>query len=132
MSEDIVQEAYLRFLQKPPKQPDYYAQKAYLYTIVTRIVTDHFRDIKRSKGFKDLREISDSDTIDSKNEDDPVRATMRELNHSEKSLLWLAYVEGYEHKEIGHIMSLKPRSIRVLLFRARQRFRDLLNQKKNK
>ena len=132
LSEDIVQEAYLRFLQNPPKQANYFAQKAYLYTIVTRLVTDHFRDMKRSKGFKDLNEIPDTDPIDTKSDDDPIGATMAELNHTEKSLLWLAYVEGYEHKEIGHIMSLKPKSIRVLLFRARQRFKQLLNQKKNK
>jgi DNA-directed RNA polymerase specialized sigma24 family protein len=42
--------------------------------------------------------------------------------------VWLAYVEGYEHKEIAEIVGVKPASVRVLLMRARKRLADFLNE----
>jgi RNA polymerase sigma-70 factor, ECF subfamily len=37
----------------------------------------------------------------------------------ERAMLWLAYVEGRTHQEIGAILDLQAASVRVLLFRAR-------------
>jgi RNA polymerase sigma-70 factor (ECF subfamily) len=47
----------------------------------------------------------------------------------ERSLLWLAYVEGSEHREIAAALGLKQKSIRVLLFRARQKFAQILKRR---
>jgi RNA polymerase sigma-70 factor (ECF subfamily) len=55
-----------------------------------------------------------------------------EMKPQERTLLWLAYVEGNEHKEIARMLGLKEKSIRVLLFRARQRLSALLQPKGNK
>ena len=44
----------------------------------------------------------------------------RELKPREQTLLWLAYVEGFEHREIAAALQLSERSVRVLLFRARK------------
>jgi RNA polymerase sigma-70 factor (ECF subfamily) len=48
------------------------------------------------------------------------------LKPNDRSLLWLAYIEGYSHKEIADIMGLKAKSVRVLLFRLRTSFAELL------
>jgi RNA polymerase sigma-70 factor (ECF subfamily) len=55
--------------------------------------------------------------------------TFSELKPRERALLWLAYVEGSEHDEIASSLGLKPKSIRVLLFRARHRLAGLLKKK---
>jgi hypothetical protein len=41
------------------------------------------------------------------------------LKPAERALLWLAYVEGFDHSEIA-AAGIRSKSIRVLLFRARQ------------
>ena len=41
-------------------------------------------------------------------------------------MLWLAYAEGYSHREIAEITGLASASIRLLLFRARRKVARLL------
>ena len=41
------------------------------------------------------------------------------LQPRDRALLWLAYVEGRSHAEVGAILGLRAMSVRVLLFRAR-------------
>ena len=44
-------------------------------------------------------------------------------------MLWLAYVEGCSHKEIAGVVGLKAASVRLLLFRARQKLAALLRER---
>ena len=41
-------------------------------------------------------------------------------------MMWLAHVEGADHREIAAVLGLRAASIRVLLSRARQRLAGLL------
>jgi RNA polymerase sigma-70 factor (ECF subfamily) len=50
-----------------------------------------------------------------------VQAAMRQLKPRERELLWLAYVEGMSHAEIAAATGLGAMSIRILLYRARQK-----------
>jgi DNA-directed RNA polymerase specialized sigma24 family protein len=50
------------------------------------------------------------------------------LKPQEQNLLWLAYVEGFSHGEIFSALELNEKSVRVLLFRARQRLAALLRK----
>ena len=43
------------------------------------------------------------------------------LTPRQRALLWLAYVEGMQHREIAEVLGLSTLSIRPLLFRARRR-----------
>jgi len=45
----------------------------------------------------------------------------RRLKPQEQLLLWLAYVEGFEHREIAAALGVGEKSVRVLLFRARKK-----------
>lgn len=47
---------------------------------------------------------------------------------TDRSLLWLAYVEGAEHPEIAEVLNLKEKSVKVLLLRARQRMESVLRK----
>ncbi len=44
----------------------------------------------------------------------------------ERQLLWLAYAEGYSHREIAAVTGLAAASIRLLLFRARRKIAGFL------
>lgn len=51
-----------------------------------------------------------------------------ELEPKQQTLLWLAYVEGLDHKEIARVLQMKDRSIRVVLHRARRRLAGLFTR----
>jgi RNA polymerase sigma-70 factor (ECF subfamily) len=48
------------------------------------------------------------------------------LSAQERAILWLAHVEEMSHKEIGAILGVKEKSVRVMVFRAREKARTLL------
>ena len=52
-----------------------------------------------------------------------------QLKPQEQSLLWLAYVEGFDHREIALALQLTEKSVRVLLFRARKKLAGILTEK---
>ena len=51
---------------------------------------------------------------------------MHGLKPRERAMLWLAYTEGSTHREIADTLGLTPRSVKLLLFRARRRLAGLL------
>lgn len=48
------------------------------------------------------------------------------LSARDGQLLWLAYVEGFSHREIAPLIGVQENSVRVLLLRARERVAALL------
>ena len=46
------------------------------------------------------------------------------LSAQERAILWLAHVEEMSHKEIGAILGVKEKSVRVIVFRARERAKE--------
>jgi RNA polymerase sigma-70 factor (ECF subfamily) len=52
----------------------------------------------------------------------------RQLKPRERALLWMAYVEGFDHREIGAALQLGERSVRVLLFRARRKLAGMVRE----
>ena len=51
---------------------------------------------------------------------------LAQLRLRDRQLLWLAYAEGYSHREIAEVTGLASASIRLLLFRARRKIAALL------
>jgi RNA polymerase sigma-70 factor (ECF subfamily) len=48
------------------------------------------------------------------------------LKPRDQQLLWLAYVEGFTHREISELIDVNEKSVRVLLLRARGRAAGIL------
>ncbi|MBW8713797.1 MAG: sigma-70 family RNA polymerase sigma factor, partial [Acidobacteria bacterium] len=51
---------------------------------------------------------------------------MSRLRPRERAMLWLAYAQGSTHRDIAGILGVKTQSVRLMLFRARQRLAQLL------
>ena len=51
---------------------------------------------------------------------------LSQLKPRERDLLWLAYAQGSSHREIADTLGLAPGSIKLLLYRARQRLATFL------
>jgi RNA polymerase sigma-70 factor, ECF subfamily len=142
-ADDLVQEAFCKFLVAPVGALDESAQRAYLFRIATNLVIDQWR--KRTREQQALDQFAPSFPSPSASAGVPASGpeglaagqglsidmarTFAELKPRERALLWLAYVEGSEHDEIAQSLGLKPKSIRVLLFRARHRLAGLLKKK---
>ena len=139
LADDILQETYLRFLRAGDLKADPALRKAYLYKIATNLMTDHWRTSAReqrwvvaSHSHEDFREEARADTKDAAESvivGSDLSRVFQQLKPMERSLLWLAYVEGSEHREIAAALGLKQKSIRVLLFRARQRLAQMLQRR---
>ena len=51
---------------------------------------------------------------------------LEQLKPRERTLLWLAYAQGFSHEEIASQLGLRTASLKALLFRARRRLVALL------
>lgn len=126
LADDILQETYYRFLRAQRVTMDRAQMKSYLYRIATNLLHDHWRGQKRERRLTD--DSNESAVTNLPGAIDLARL-FQKLKPQERELLWLAYVEGNEHKEIARMLGLKEKSIRVLLFRARQKLSELLQPK---
>ena len=102
--------------------------KAYLYKVAASVLIDHWRGQSPQIDPGSTQEMADEKTPDLDLAQD-FGAAFEELNTQEQLLLWLAYVEGFQHKEIASVISVKERSVRVLLFRARRKLAEILEQR---
>lgn len=123
LADDLLQETFIRFLGKPIY--DESGVKAYLYRIATNLVYDHFRRTKRENNWVGGSEQIEDIAIEAaSNEGREMMQHFHQLKPRERSLLWLAYVEGFDHKEIAEVMRINALSVRVLLYRARKQLAD--------
>ncbi len=127
IADDIVQESFMRFLGATIRSGD--NQKAYLYRIATNLTYDYFR--RNAREIKRQMSLPADTNVESAYEpfaaESEIAHVFDKLKMQERSLLWLAYVEGHQHDEIAKMLGLKSLSVRVLLFRARRKLAALLD-----
>jgi RNA polymerase sigma-70 factor, ECF subfamily len=125
VADDLLQESYCRFLAAKLPEMDATESRSYLFKIATNLLRDRWPS----------REAPDfASTAAQSWEDDPetrtdVRRAFEQLKPRERQLLWLAHVEGFDHREIARLTGLKVASIRVLLFRARRELARVLEER---
>lgn len=125
VADDLVQESYCRFLSAKLPEMDAAESRSYLFKIATNLLRDRWPN----------REVPDVGSSTRQSwEDDPetrtdVRRAFEQLKPRERQLLWLAHVEGFDHREIARLTGLKVASIRVLLFRARRELASVLEER---
>src|SRR2546429_4460129 len=125
VADDLLQESYCRFLAARLPEMDAAESRSYLFRIATNLLRDRWR-----RG-----ELSETvSTAEQSCEEDPetrtdVRRAFEQLKPRERQLLWLAHVEGFDHKEIARLTGLRTASVRVLLFRARRELASTLRKR---
>jgi RNA polymerase sigma-70 factor, ECF subfamily len=124
LSEDVLQEAYCRFLSHDLPAMDAAHSKSYLFRTASNLLRDRWRRRKEEPLPEGASEVAS--TAPHPERGVQVRQAFRQLKPRERQLLWLAYVEGSNHKEIADCTGLRTGSIRLLLFRARRRLAGLI------
>ena len=125
-ADDVVQESYLRLLRVARPIDDPAAQRALLIRIASNLMIDHWRRTRHDR--------TDAEPVDRGAEDPDVGLRLdmarvfNSLRPEQRQMVWLAYVEGADHKEIGAALGVRERSVRVLLHRAKKKLAGLLRE----
>jgi len=127
LADDIFQDACLRFLSTAPAGLDEPAMRAYLYRTADSVIIDYWRRRKREERWT-LQYWFDRKTPGASNLSGELADAFKFLKPQQRSLLWLAYVEGLDHREIAKAAGIKQKSVRVLLFRARKALTAILGR----
>lgn len=133
LADDIVQETFMRFLRSPLNDDaEEKAVKSYLYKIATNLLYDQFRrrKLETKRQEQSFAETSNRDGFEMKLEESEMMRVFHKMKFQERALLWLAYVEECDHREIAEVLKLNRMSVRVLLFRARRRLANLIESEK--
>lgn len=131
-ADDLLQEAFCRMLATPVAARGDGELRAYLFRVASNAATDLWR--RGGRGKRREEPLSEDAAGPARAGEDAalkrdMARTFRDLKPQERMLLWLAHVEGTEHREIASALGLKPGSVPVLLFRARRKLAGLLRKK---
>lgn len=126
-ADDVLQDAFMRFLAKAPPGLSEPEMRGYLYRTAATLIVDRWRQRRRERKREQAAAETYDETVESHFDGDVDRA-FRSLHPRQRSLLWLAYVEELDHREIAAATGVGERSVRVLLSRAREAFARILNR----
>jgi RNA polymerase sigma-70 factor (ECF subfamily) len=126
VADDILQESYVRILNAPPMREA--QRKSYLYRVATNLIMDYGRKQGRQRRWWQLV-VGGPQAAEAKLDlVSDMRQLFAKISVQDRALLWLAYIEGAEHREIAELLHLREKSVRVLLHRARRRMEAILQK----
>lgn len=132
LADDLMQEAYFRFLRAA--RP--YENEAHRRNSLFHIATNLVRDSRRRPSMLPLADsasdtlAADADVTRRTEQRADLHRAMARLKDRERMLLWLAYAQGDSHRDIAATLGVKTASIKLMLFRARRRLAQLLRGEK--
>ena len=130
-ADDLLQETYYRFLRASATFESDEHRQRYLFRIATNLSRDFRRradtravtvSVEDSGGVLDPRQRGDASP---ESRLDVARA-LTQLRPRERSLLMLAYVQGWSHAEIAQSLGLKTASLKAMLWRARRKLMTVM------
>jgi RNA polymerase sigma-70 factor, ECF subfamily len=133
LADDLLQETYYRFLRARFAFESDDHRRHYLFRIAANLIHDHRRARPLAIDAPDAHANPSDERASERLTDriDLARAMSR-LKPRERSMLWLAYAQGWSHAEIAAALGLKTGSLKALLHRARRRLAGLLHARDEK
>ena len=126
-AEELTQETFLRAWQQLGRYSSRWRFSTWLFTLGKRITASRYRKLRRDIPGGDPPESADlasepSQLASEREECANLWDTAaRVLSVEQRSAVWLRYVEGLSVREIGRVLSRRETTVRVILFRARER-----------
>jgi RNA polymerase sigma-70 factor (ECF subfamily) len=133
-AEDVVQDTFVRVLEHRRQLPDVREMRVWLVRIAWNLALDRRRRIRPEQfdeGFADglvSRELPADDAL---HEALRMKAVLRELERlprAERDVLTLAAIEELGTAEMAEVLGRSESAVRALLFRARTRLRERLEE----
>ena len=128
LADDLLQECFYRLVRAELPELNEFQVRSYLYKTAGSLVSDHWRAAKREQRWRE-KVVPQPAPISGVGFGQDMRRLFGELKPQQQSLLWLAYVEGFNHREIAESLGLKEGSVRVVLSRARGKLSAVLREK---
>jgi len=126
-ADDLLQEVYHRFLRVGAPEMDAAGQKNYLFKIATNLLRDRARSMRPQV---ELSEVASGEKAGRRVElRTDLGKALEEVGERDREFLWLAYAEGFSHREIAEATGVKEQSVRPLLHRAKTKLADLLRSR---
>jgi RNA polymerase sigma-70 factor (ECF subfamily) len=123
---DIVQDCFLK-LWKEREKVDKLKVKYWLFATAHNTMINY---LKKSSKTVSIDSILFEQPLATQKSDFDVKEILEKsldtLPPIQKTIILLRDLEGYNYKEIGEILSLTEAQVKVYLFRARQKIKDLL------
>ena len=130
LADDLLQESYVRFLCSDRELDGEVAARRYLFRIATNLMKDYWRKPRAASMDEVPEEHFRADGTSGRVESEMMLGpALKQMRPRERQLLWLAYAEGYSHREIAEVTGLASTSIRLLLFRARRKIARLITDR---
>ncbi len=122
-AQDLVQESFVKLWIKRD-QVEKAGVKPFLFRVLYNKMVDDYRKMKRISHTDSIPESSyrDSDLSDK----DLIDRAFAQLREQQKSIILLRDWEGYSYEEIAGIMGLNLGQVKVNLFRARKKMKEIL------
>ena len=124
-ADDIVQETFFRYLRAGYAASGEEGTKV-LFTIATNLARNRWSRARRHEPIDVHVPAPAADPIERLD----LIAALGKLAPRDRALIWLAYAEGFDHREVARITGVSRASVRVLLFRAKRKLMKLLEGKK--
>ena len=128
LADDLLQDSFVRFLRAGVSDLNEFQMKAYMYKTALSALNDHHR--ARTRELRQTEQML-PETVAAGNPhlSYDIQRVFGELEPRQQSLLWLAYVEGFQHREIADLLDIGEKSVRVVLYRARKQLAEMLTKK---
>ncbi|ROL56878.1 RNA polymerase sigma factor [Bacteroidetes/Chlorobi group bacterium ChocPot_Mid] len=125
-AEDVFQEVFIKFHQNTSKVDEMTNVKGYLLTIARNLCRNYQRDSHTSVPFEDYNNI----IIESRQEDDElldlIKRAIELIPDDLRELFILREYDGMSYTQIAEITKTNINTVKVKLFRARQKLKKIL------
>lgn len=126
-AEDIVQDVFLRIIDKKPSFNDENHEKSWLIRATINMCKNKVNMFwnKNKCSIDDVQEFAVSDKY---NTDTSVFQEVMALGEKYRVVVYMYYYEGYSTPEIANVIGKNETTIRSLLHRARNKLKDMLKE----
>ncbi|MFQ9512137.1 MAG: RNA polymerase sigma factor [Clostridia bacterium] len=126
-AEDIVQDVFLRIIDKKPSFNDENHEKSWLIRATINMCKNKVNMFwnKNKCSIDDVQEFAVSDKY---NTDTSVFQAVMALGEKYRVVVYMYYYEGYSTPEIAKVIGKSETTIRSLLHRARNKLKDMLKE----
>ncbi|TDL55399.1 sigma-70 family RNA polymerase sigma factor [Paenibacillus dendritiformis] len=135
LTEDVIQESFLKVIASPPKAKDAAKIKAWLKKISRNTAYDYLRKYKKYQYLSNLESMEEEDLFASAAEtavadqveeqirDEMLHEALDQLNARYRNVLFRYYVEDKSHRELARELGISEQASAQLLVRARKKLR---------
>ena len=123
-AEDILQEVFIRYMQKSPEFENSEHEKAWLLRVTANLSKNRL-DYKK---VRDADELSEELVAEERQDLSFVWEAVKSLPEAQRSVIHLFYQEGYQTAEIAQILDMKEATVRSHLKRGRDHLKSILKE----